>query len=232
MKANRTRGEEGTAPLRAGIVTALEPQAKHAERYNLYIDDHFVLGLSAFVASQVRVGQRLDLKQLEQLARTEQVERAHEAALRRLETRPRSEAEIRSALAVKGFSADVCDEVVRRLADAGLVDDRDFARFWVENREGFRPRSARALKYELRRKGVSNEEISRVVRGVDEADSAYRAARPKAERLRNLDSMEFRNKLSGFLGRRGYDYQVIRNTVTKLWKELNTDSPDTDEEIE
>jgi SOS response regulatory protein OraA/RecX len=84
----------------------------------------------------------------------------------------------------------------------------------------------------LRRKGVPNEEIAKAVRGVDEADSAYRAARPKAERLRNVEAMEFRTKLSGFLSRRGYDYQVIRNTVARLWKEMNSQERGTEEEIE
>jgi regulatory protein len=217
--------------LSAGRVTALEPQAKHPNRFNVYVEDHFALGLSAYVAARLRVGQELSTKELEELAQAEQLEEAHERALGRLEARPRSEAEIRRYLLGKEYSSEIIDQVIDRLRSAGLLGDREFAKFWVENRQVFRPRSARALKYELRQKGVPPEEIARSVKKLDEADSAYRAARPRAERLRRLDAQEFRAKLSGFLARRGFDYQVTRDTVSRIWKEIKgQDSSDEESE--
>ncbi len=204
-----------------GRVTGLEPQARRPNRFNLYIDNHYALGLSAYVAIQVKVGQELATEELEALARKEQLEDAHERALRQLESRPRSEQEIRRFLIGKKIANEVIDEVIARLTKARLLSDRDFAKFWVENREGFKPRSARALKYELRQKGVPQEEIARAVKKLDEPDSAYRAARTKAERWKSLDEKEFREKLSGFLARRGFDYQVTRAAVSRIWKELS-----------
>ncbi len=212
--------ESKRLPLRGGRVTGLEPQVKHPERLNLYLDNHFALGLSAYVALTVHVGQELTLEQVVALAQAEQIEQAREMALRRIETRPRSEDEIRRYLIGKKFTNEIIDPVINRLKEAQLLNDRDFASFWVENREGFKPRSARALKYELRQKGVPQTEIARAVGKLDEKDSAYRAARPKAERWKQLDAQEFRTKLSGFLARRGFDYQVTRDTVTRIWKEL------------
>lgn len=206
-------------PLQAGRVSALEPQAKHPDRFNLYVDGHFSLGLSAYVASRVRVGQELSAQALEELAEAEQLEDAHNRALGRLEVRPRSEAEIRRYLCSKKYSKEIVDRVLDRLKKARLLSDREFAKFWVENRETFRPRSARALKYELRQKGVPQEEIARVVSKLDEAESAYRAARPRAERWKELDAQEFRDKLSGYLARRGFGYQITRETVSRIWKE-------------
>ncbi len=206
--------------LRGGRVSGLEPQAKHQNRYNLYIDNHFALGLSAIVALNIRVGQELATEEVAAIARAEQLEQAHEYALRRLETRPRSEQEIVRALAGKKFPQEVVTQVVTRLRDANLLSDREFAKFWVENREGFKPRSARALKYELRQKGVPSDEIARAVRNLDEEESALRAARPKAERWKGLEAAEFKTKLSAFLARRGFDYQVTRSAVAKLWKEM------------
>ncbi len=220
LKKAGHRNDWKSLHLHSGQVTALEPQAKHANRFNLYVDDHFALGLSAYVATRVHVGQELSAEQVEELARAEQLEEAHERALGRLEARPRSEAEIRRYLSAKDYSSEIVDQVVKRLRTARLLGDRDFAEFWVENRQVFRPRSARALKFELRQKGVPPEEIARAVKKLDEADSAYRAARPRAERLKQLEAQEFRVKLSGFLARRGFDYQVTRDTVMRIWKEL------------
>ncbi len=214
-------------PPGSGRVTALEPQAKHPNRFNLYLDNRFAMGLSAYVALRVHVGQEVTPEQLEELVRAEQIEQAREMALRRLEVRARSEDEIRRHLVGKKFTKEIIDEVIARLKEARLLSDREFAQFWVENREGFKPRSARALKYELRQKGVPPEEIARAVGKLDEKESAYRAARPKAERWKQLDAQEFNTKLGGFLARRGFDYQTTRETVARIWKELKgTESND------
>ncbi|MBI4674647.1 MAG: regulatory protein RecX [Chloroflexi bacterium] len=207
--------------LTPGRVTALEPQVKRANRFSLYVDDHFALGLSGYVAAGVRVGQVLTRADLEKLAYAEQLEQAREQALRYLQVRPRSERELRVQLRKKKYSEEIINQVIARLNDVKLVGDRDFAKFWVENREGFKPRSKRALQYELRQKGVAQQEIARAVKKVDERDSAYRAAHAQALRWKELDASSFREKLSGFLARRGFDYTVTRETVKRLWQEVS-----------
>jgi regulatory protein len=207
--------------LSPGRVTALEPQVKRPNRFNLYVDDHFALGLSLNVAATVRVGQELSRAELEKIAYSEQFEEARERALRFLEVRPRSEQEVRRQLAKKNYPEEIVNRVLERLNEVNLLGDRDFAKYWVENREGFKPRSKRALQYELRQKGVPREAIDRAVKKVDERESAYRAAHAKALRWQSLEAKEFREKLSGFLARRGFDYGVTRETVNRLWQELN-----------
>jgi regulatory protein len=211
--------------LSAGRVTAIEPQAKRADRFNLYVDDHFAMGLSSDVAATVRVGQELSRADLEKLASAEQIERARECALRFLQVRPRSEQELRRQLVSKNYPEEIIAQVMGRLTDVNLVGDREFAKYWVENREGFKPRSKRALQYELRQKGVPASEIERAVKRVDERESAYRAAQPKAARWQALDEQAFRDKLSGFLARRGFAYSITRETVNRLWQELKGTNP-------
>ncbi len=213
-----------------GRVTAVEPQVKRANRFTLYIDDHFAMGLSAYVAASVRVGQELSRADLEKLLYAEQLEEARNKALSFLAVRPRSEREVRQRLAQKKYPQEIIDQVMARLGDVKLVDDRDFAKFWVENREGFKPRSKRALQYELRQKGVTAEEITRAVKKVDERDSAYRAAHSKALRYKELDAQSFREKLSGFLARRGFDYTVTRETVNRLWQEVSGKQADSNQD--
>ena len=70
---------------------------------------------------------------------------------------------------------EAIDEAIARLAESGLVDDAAFAQYWVENREEFRPRAGRALRFELRRKGLADSDINAAIGAVDENESAYRA---------------------------------------------------------
>jgi SOS response regulatory protein OraA/RecX len=53
--------------------------------------------------------------------------------------------------------------------------------------------------------------------------SAYEAARPRAVRLAALaltDPTAFRRKLGDFLLRRGFEYEVVKETVARLLREM------------
>lgn len=203
----------------SGRITAIEPQARHANRYNLYIDDRFVLGLSAIVAAKLHVGQVLSAADLAALDEAEALENAHERALRYLEPRPRSTSEVRDHLRKKQIAPELIDRVITRLTDAGLLDDAAFAKYWVENREQFRPRAGRALRFELRRKGLSSTDIQEALGDVNEDDSAYRAGQARVKRLAGLEHREFMEKLGAFLMRRGFGYATAKQAAERLWQE-------------
>lgn len=203
-------------------ITALEAQAKNQRRVNVYLDGAFALGLADTVAASLRVGQRLSAEQCDALRRRDAVERAHERALRFLSYRPRSVDEVARYLAGKQVPEEAVAETISRLERAGLLDDRAFARFWVENREAFRPRGLAALRHELRRKGVAQAAIEEAIAEVDESAGAYRVAEAHARRLAHVDRQTFRRRLGGYLGRRGYSYATIRETVERLWLEAAT----------
>ncbi len=213
-------------------VTALRYQKKNRQRVNVYLDGQYAFGLQASIAAGLRVGQALSSEEIAQLQHRDLAEVAYEGALGYLGYRPRSSAEVEAYLTRRKASPAVAQTVIARLAAAGLVDDDAFARYWVENRESFRPRGRRSLRFELRRKGVADAVVESVTQEIDEADSAYRAAQDRAQRLSNLDYQVFRRRLGGFLQRRGFDYEVVKETVDRLWRELhgqgeeeNSDSP-------
>ena len=206
----------------AGKITAIEPQARHPNRFNLYIDDRFAMGLSAFVAARLRVGQVLSDAEMTALDSEENLEDAHEKALRFLEPRPRSTAEVRQHLLKKDVPADVVTRVIEKLTGAGLLDDAAFAKYWVENREEFRPRAGRALRFELKRKGLADTAISDAIGKIDESESAYRAGLARARRLSTLEYREFRDKLVAFIARRGFSYEVAKRAAERLWQETHS----------
>jgi regulatory protein len=119
-------------------ITAIEPQARHPNRFNIYVDDQFAFGLADILAAKLRVGQTLSDEEMANLEREESVETARDKALRFLEPRPRSAREVRQHLQKKKIEGDVIERVIERLRGAGLLDDAAFAKYWVENREEFR----------------------------------------------------------------------------------------------
>src|SRR6185295_341557 len=65
---------------------------------------------------------------------------AYEAAVRYLGGRPHTVAEIHRHLRSKKFDAETIEHAVDRLRAQRYVDDEAFARWWVEQRERFKPR--------------------------------------------------------------------------------------------
>jgi regulatory protein len=202
-------------------ITRLTAGKSREKRVNVHLDGKYAFSLLAEVVLKegLRVGQELSDEQIEDLTGVDRYQRCLNAAIRFLGYRPRSEAEIKQRLQKHGFDGDLTDKALARLKEQGLVDDTAFARFWIDNRESFSPRSRRLTKLELQRKGLGNDIIEQVVGEVDDNDSAYRAALSKARRLSPSDYQVFRRRLGEHLGRRGFGYDVIKDTVERVWKE-------------
>jgi regulatory protein len=200
-------------------ITAIEAQKNNPKRVNLHLDGEFAFGLDRFVAAWLTVGQSLEEEKIAQLQAEDSQEKAYQQAMLFLSYRARSETEIRKNLEKHEIPQAVIDETVERLRQARLVNDEQFAQNWVANRSEFRPRSRRALTVELRQKGLAEADIKSAIEAVDEESLAYAAAQKRVRRLEGLEWIEFRKKLSEFLARRGFGYEVIAPTVKRLWAE-------------
>jgi regulatory protein len=205
-------------------ITGIKKGKGREKRVNVFLDGKPVMGLLAETALKegIKIGQEVTESQLETLAGLDRYQRCFNAAIRYLGYRPRSEAEIKQRLQRHGFEGEFIEKALARLKEQGLVDDIAFARFWRENRETFNPRSRRLTKLELKRKGLSNGIIEQAISEIDDRDSAYRAALNRARRLSITDYQAFRQRLWGYLGRRGFSYSVIKETTEKVWKEKIT----------
>ena len=198
-------------------ITGLTPQKKDKERINVYLDGEFAFGLSLMTAASLRIGQVLTPDEVETLKAADEIDRAKASAYRYLSYRPRSIAELKRQLVKKGYQETTVDQVIDRLSELELIDDLAFARYWVEQRETFKPRGQRALRYELYQKGIDRQIVDLVVADVDETASAKKAARKKANFWRELPEEQFYEKLGNYLKRRGFGYEIVRNVTQELW---------------
>ncbi len=206
-------------------ITAIEKQRRR-RRANVYLDGRFTFSLSLGLLTEAGLheGDALTPQQVDSLRQADVRHQAHEAALRLLAYRPRSEAEIRQRLARRGLPPQVVQETIARLRDQGLLSDAAFARFWVETRDQTSPRGRRLLWQELSAKGIERETIRQAIAPVAEEDAALRAAQKKARHLQGQDYSIFRRRLGDFLLRRGFPYPTVRTIVERLWLERQQDS--------
>ncbi len=122
-----------------------------------------------------------------------------------------------------------------------MLDDEVFARSWVESRDRARPRGERAIREELRTKGIDRETIDLVLgerrdrafasseanRGDDDRDDVapVSADRTAAERLlaknaralaRVADPRQRRQRAYGLLARHGFDPETCREVAASV----------------
>jgi regulatory protein len=209
-----------------GKVTALRVQKHHPNRVNVYLDNEFSFGLSRITAAWLQVGQELSPTKIAKLQAEDQREVAYMQAIRFLDYRPRSRAEVRRNLEKHAIAPEVINDVFKRLERSGLVNDERFAQDWVDNRSEFRPRSRRALAFELHQRGLDDSAIEKALEGLNEEALAYQAAIKQARRYEGLALRDFNNKLGSYLARRGFSYEIIKHVVPKVWDEKQDEADD------
>ncbi|MGD1118137.1 MAG: regulatory protein RecX [Dehalococcoidales bacterium] len=202
-------------------ITGLNRAKTREKRINVYLDGKLAVGILAEVAFKegLKVGQELTASRIEALTGLDRSQHCYNTAVRFLGYRPRSEVEIRQRLARRGFENDCIAKTIARLKEQGLIDDVAFARFWMDNRQEFSPRSRSLTGLELKRKGLSAEAIEQTIGGLDDRESAYRAALNRSRRLAAANYQDFRQRLGGFLVRRGFSYGIIDEITRKIWQE-------------
>lgn len=208
-----------------GKITALEVQKRNKARVNVYLDDAYAFSLTLDEAARLHKGQVLSDAEIAALRGQDTVAQAVDSASRFLSYRPRSVQEVRQNLVEKDFPDPVIEAALERLTALGYLDDHAFATFWVGQRNSFKPIGTRALRYELRQKGISEQIIEEMLAGLDVDDAAYRAALPQVRRLRGSSRQDFEQKILGFLQRRGFSYDAARTTLRQLQDELDASDP-------
>ncbi len=144
------------------------------------------------------------------------------AALRFLEVRQRSTAEVRRRLTTAGYREELVSGAIDRLVELRMLDDTAFAQSWVESRDRARPRGERALRSELGRKGIERSLADdvlteRQVQAPDaDADAAQRLlARHGRSLERVADPSARRQRAYAVLARAGFDPSTAGDAVRR-----------------
>lgn len=217
----------------AGQITTLQRQKRNSERVSVYLDGVYAFALPTLEAVKLRREQYLSDQEIEALKTLDLRAKAYEQAVRFLAVRPRSVWEVRQKLEryrsrqKESLAAAHIDWVTDKLMEQGYLNDEEFARFWVEQRNQFKPLAPRALRFELQRKGIAERTIESVLDGaVDAQAAALQAARSQARRWRTMDAETFQKKMAAFLQRRGFSWAVVWDVLEQSWQEMLDEKAD------
>ena len=139
-------------------------------------------------------------------------------ALRFLSFRSRSEKEVRDSLIKKQASNDTIEQIVEWLKDHKFLDDKEFARRFIEQRIKLRPRGMRVIKMELKQKGISQKIIEEItVKNEGEEDDelamARRIVEKKIMKYKGLEKKDIYQKLGSHLASKGFNWDTIKQSI-------------------
>jgi len=133
-----------------------------------------------------------------------------------LSLRPRSEKEVAGYLKKRKISSSDFEKIFKILKEQKLVDDLEFVKWWIEQRETFKPKGKIALRTELKQKGIAEEIIEKTLAQIDEESLAKKALEKKVKAYHRLSPEEFFRKVSQFLSYRGFSWETIEKVAKKF----------------
>ncbi|HKJ66960.1 MAG TPA: RecX family transcriptional regulator [bacterium] len=200
-------------------ITKIEQQQKNKQRYSVYLDGEFAFGIhqSILLKAGLHTGEELTPDNIADFEKQDALFRAKDASFRLLKYRQRSEAELRKRLLQKSFDEEIVEAIITELTQKDYLNDEEFARLYSEDlltRKHIGPLRMRA---ELSKKQVPEEIIERTIQTMyqkyDEYDLARKAAEKKLRTLTRVDNETAHRRVTNYLVRRGFDWDIIAEVV-------------------
>lgn len=210
-------------------ITDISLQVRNPDRVNVSVDGKYRFSLDILQVTElgIKIGREYSEEELVELENESQFGKLYARALEYTMMRPHSAKEVRDYLWRKtrttrvrvpdsneyrerpGVSQEIADRVYNRLAQKGYLNDENFARYWVENRNTRKGISKRKLIAELRTKGVDSVVIEQALQN---------SPREEKDDLRNiLEKKRYKyddeQKLIAYLMRQGFPYDAVRDAL-------------------
>lgn len=152
---------------------------------------------------------------------------ARSIALRQLTLGPRSRVQLAQAMSKRNVPDDIAESVLTRFEEIGLINDAEFARTVVRSKQAERGLARRALRHELSKRGVSDDDAKAALESVttdDEITSARALVHKKLRSMAGLERDVKIRRLAGMLARKGYGPGVAMSVVREVLLEHDSEA--------
>lgn len=196
------------------VVSAVEPQKKNKNRYNVFVDGEYTasLGAEALVTFGIREGAAVDMETLKEAVSRDNAQYAFDSAVKLIAHKMRTRAELKERLAERGIDEAAVQDALDKLASYGYVDDAAFAGEYVRSAMQTGRWGRKAVEYRLKDKGIEPNVIDEALKEYTEEDEkriARKQLQAAAGRLKGVEARKARQKEYAALARHGFDYGVI-----------------------
>ncbi|MFS1513126.1 regulatory protein RecX [Chengkuizengella sp. SCS-71B] len=205
------------------LITLVEKQKNNRNRYNIYVNDRYVLSVHEDILVKHRLlkGEEINETKIKQVVEDEEKQIIQRQAIRIISRRGKSRFELKQKLSEKGYEETLIDHTLDHLEKRKFIDDYSYALNLANYRMKHQKKGLKWIEQELSQKGIKKVIITQVIQELDkelEFEVAYQLAKKRWDN-QSGDYTKKKSKISSFLMRRGFEYSLIRNILEKIEKE-------------
>lgn len=206
----------------SGVITMIEAQKRHKDRYNIYLDNVFAFGVSeaTLVHFALFKNQTLTEERSLLIQRYEEENKLFERALNYLSHALHTKKQVQDKLASYTDKEAVISDILQRLEKLNLLNDQQYAKSYTRTAMNVQNKGPQKIKQELKQKGVSETDIRSGLAEYDDqtlADNLTQLANKKYQtynrRYSNAKSLQ---KTRQFLYQKGYLSETIEFALEPL----------------
>lgn len=200
-----------------GKITEISVQKNNKERANLYIDGEFYSGISIETAYNMRlkVGDEIENQTLLKVIEEDDKQRAFIKAVDYISRAIKTKKQVKDYLVKKGFSVEIAYYVIDKLKDYGYIDDKEYAKSYVESTS--KTQGKRLVAFKLMQKGVKKEDIELAYLEWDDSVDMENAKLLAEKRLNNKEkTKENLMKTYKYLIGRGFSYEQADYAISSF----------------
>ncbi|MFD1170947.1 recombination regulator RecX [Oceanobacillus picturae] len=215
-------------------ITRITTQKKSKSRYNIFIADGdtdkygFSVDEDILIKFGLSKNDELDDATIEQILEKDSLHKIYTQAINFLSYRMRTKKEIRDFLIKKEAEPEEVEEIMDRLNDEKLINDKQFAEMFVRTRINTSSKGPNVIKRELMEKGVAaniaNEAVSVFTYDL-QYEKAQHLLEKKSQHKKNVSFRKQQEQWRTQLMQKGFSQDVINEV-------LSGDTVDKDEEAE
>ena len=203
-------------------ITAVTAQKKNSERCNIFLDGSFYCGLNlkTLFENRIKVGDVIDEEKLNEIQFDSERNTAMDKAMTYLSRSIKTEKQVRQYLKDKGYLEKISDKVISKLKEYNLINDADYSFSYASTYSKYKGK--RLIAYELKTKGVSEEDISAALENTEGEDEAAAALAKKYLKNKTADFKTIQKCYKHLLSK-GFTYDTAKAAVEKFRTEENED---------
>ncbi|GAB3042506.1 recombination regulator RecX [Virgibacillus ainsalahensis] len=214
-------------------ITRITTQKKHKNRYNIFLDDGqgetygFSVDEAILVEYRLRKGLEMDDSMITTLVQKDTVHKLYTQAIQFLSYRMRTKKEIHDYLVKKEAEDEQIDQIMGKLDEERLIDDKQFAAMFVRTRINTSFKGPAVIKKELIEKGVAATVASEAVEQYPYEIQYEKIQKLIEKKQKQSKKDSFRKQvqnLQATLMQKGFPQDVIKDALSDINDEKNEEA--------
>lgn len=201
-------------------ITDIKPQVKNPTRCNIYLDNSFYCGLEleTVMRHRLKIGASVSPEDLDEIQAESETMRALDKALNFISRSQKTKKQVEDYLESKGYLKKTIEAVLDKMSAYKFVNDQNYAKDYAKSAS--KSKGKRLISLELKRKGVSIDDMSEALNDIDDETETEAATKIAEKYLKNKEkTRENAVKCYKYLLFKGFDYETAKEAADKIIKD-------------